>query len=107
MNKNQLIYFYQKIAIKFDNLVVFSSVFKKQLKKLELKNDELEELLKVIILLAERKSLDEKYKNHKLSGNYSKYYECHIKPDVLLIYNYENNKLVLYLYVIGSHSELF
>ncbi|MBZ7983886.1 MULTISPECIES: type II toxin-antitoxin system YafQ family toxin [unclassified Campylobacter] len=107
MNKNQLIYFYKTLTANFDDLVVFSSVFKKQLKKLELKNDELEVLLEVISTLANHKSLDEKYKNHKLSGKYSKYYECHIKPDILLVYNYENGKLILYLYAIGSHSELF
>ncbi len=35
------------------------------------------------------------------------FYECHIKPDLLLIYKYNNNILELHLYNIGSHSNLF
>ena len=32
------------------------------------------------------KKLDEKYKDHQLSGDLSDYRECHITPDILLIY---------------------
>ncbi|EMH19515.1 type II toxin-antitoxin system YafQ family toxin, partial [Helicobacter pylori] len=49
--------------------------------------------------------LDEKFKDHALSGTYKGCRECHIKPDVLLVYRVKNN--VLTLVRLGSHSELF
>lgn len=44
--------------------------------------------------------------DHALSGNWSGYRECHIKPDLLLIYH-KPDADTLRLARIGSHSELF
>ena len=49
--------------------------------------------------------LIEKYKDHQLIGKMKDFRECHIKPDLLLIYMIEDNTLKLV--DIGSHSELF
>jgi len=49
--------------------------------------------------------LDEKYKDHMLKGEYASFRECHVKPDLLLVYKIDSN--VLKLVEIGSHSELF
>ena len=56
-----------------------------------------------------KQELDEKYKNHRLINDKTYYdcYECHIKPDWLLIYKYIDNDLVLLLFATGSHSDLF
>ena len=51
--------------------------------------------------------LEEKYKDHGLSGKYEGFRECHIKPDWLLIYLIENDILTLTLVDTGSHSDLF
>lgn len=51
--------------------------------------------------------LEAKYKDHKLNGEYLGYRECHIQNDILLIYSYENDILILTLIEIGSHSQLF
>ena len=59
----------------------------------------------VVYLLLCGEKLPEKYKNHQLKGNYSGYYECHITPDLLLIYKIKDNTLNLAR--LGSHSELF
>ena len=61
----------------------------------------------VIDLIAIGDKLDPIYQDHGLSGEYQGYRECHIKFDLLLIYKIEDNKLVLVLFDIGSHSELF
>ena len=53
------------------------------------------------------KILDEKYRDHVLSGNYQGLRECHITPDWLLIYKIEDNELILYLSRTGTHSDLF
>ncbi len=49
--------------------------------------------------------LDKRFKDHSLSGTYKGCRECHIKPDVLLVYRIQNNTLTLVR--LGSHSELF
>lgn len=79
--------------------------FKKDLKKFEHQQKVLDELNDVLELLVKEVPLDKKYRNHPLSGNWIERRECHIKPNVLLIYmvNEEN----LFLERIGSHSELF
>jgi mRNA interferase YafQ len=61
----------------------------------------------VVDVLCRGEKLSEKYKNHKLRGEYIGYEECHIKGDLVLIYKIEENKLILVLLEIGSHSELF
>jgi len=50
--------------------------------------------------------LDPRYRDHDLSGNWTGYRECHIKPDLLLIYRKSGND-TLRLARLGSHSELF
>ena len=83
--------------------IVRSSVFKKETKKIK---DEsvFTELETVVTLLVGNLPLPEKYKQHPLKGNYKNYMECHLKPDVLLIF--KTTKTELYLYRIGSHSNL-
>ena len=51
-------------------------------------------------------SLDPKFRDHDLVGNYRGYRECHVRPDLLLIYKKVGND-VLRLARMGSHSELF
>ncbi len=87
----------------------FTSNFKNQLKKIIKQNKDISELLEVITKLANLESLDSKYRNHNLINDktYKDCSECHIKPDWLLIYKYVDDKLVLVLLAIGSHSDLF
>ena len=49
--------------------------------------------------------IPEKYKDHALTGNYSGFRDCHIKPDLVLIYRIDNN--VVELVRLNSHSEVF
>lgn len=89
--------------------VVYSTKFKKSLKKIKKQNKDLDELLDVIDRLALKEELDPKYRNHKLidDKNYKNCNECHIRPDWLLIYQYNDNELLLLLMNTGSHSDLF
>ena len=87
--------------------VKFTTQFKKDLKLAKNQNKYIEKLFEVVELLANGEKLDFKYKDHDLSGNYKGTRECHIEPDWLLVYEYQNDVLVLMLYRLGSHSELF
>jgi mRNA interferase YafQ len=59
-----------------------------------------------ILLLAEDKPLPERNRDHALGGEWRDHRECHLKPDLLLIYC-KPNAAVLQLVRLGSHSELF
>ena len=83
-----------------------SSAFKTEVKKIKSVKDKAE-LKLVLDLLLNEQPLPKKYKDHSLSGNYKNYRECHIKPDLLLIYKIVKEELVLYVVHIGSHSDLF
>ena len=67
----------------------------------------LDEILKpVLVALVTDQSLDTKYRDHDLSGDWAGYRECHIKPDLLLIYR-KSDVDSLRLARLGSHSALF
>ncbi|HEV2135965.1 MAG TPA: type II toxin-antitoxin system YafQ family toxin [Terracidiphilus sp.] len=51
-------------------------------------------------------ALETKHRDHALSGEWSGYRECHIKPDLLLIYRKPDEE-TLQLARLGSHAELF
>ena len=85
----------------------FTSQFKKDLKLAKKQNKDLGKLFEVIDILANGETLDAKYKDHSLTGNYRGTRECHIEPDWLLIYEIRGDVLVLMLYRLGSHFELF
>ena len=87
--------------------VKFTRQFKKDLKMAQKQGKDLEKLYDIIEELANGKTLDEKFHDHTLKGEYEGTRECHIEPDWLLIYEIRNNVLVLMLYRLGSHSELF
>ncbi|MBQ7611816.1 MAG: type II toxin-antitoxin system YafQ family toxin [Spirochaetaceae bacterium] len=87
--------------------VKFTSQFKKDLKLAKKQKKNLDKLFNVVSIIAEGKKLDEKYRDHSLSGEYAGTRECHIEPDWLLIYEIRNDILVLILNRLGSHAQLF
>ena len=87
--------------------VKFTTQFKKDLKLAQKQGKNIEKLFTVIEKLANGESLEERYRDHDLSGNFKGCRECHIEPDWLLVYEVINDVLVLMLYRVGSHSDLF
>ncbi len=88
-------------------LLKFSSRFKKDLKFYKYDKVFLVELEKVLDILAKGKDLPDKNLNHPLIGEFKGCFECHIKPDILLIYKIEKSELTVLLLRVGSHSNLF
>ena len=93
---------------KYKYKVKYTSIYKKNLKKLIKQGKDIDKLLDVVDILATTKVLDNKYYNHKLFDNkkYKNCYECHIEPDWLLIYQYYDVNLILMLVNTGSHSNI-
>lgn len=86
-----------------------ATIFRKELKKLNAHPDHgnLDALLEAVLeLLVTDKPLPTKNRDHPLTGQYKSFRDCHIKPDVVLIYS-KPNKTTLWLARIGTHSELF
>lgn len=65
-----------------------------------------EELNRVTDMLANDIPLPLRYRDHSLHGEYEGSRECHIRPDLLLIYTYEGEDWLI-LERLGSHAELF
>jgi mRNA interferase YafQ len=85
-----------------------SSKFKTSFKRVSKnKSFEHETFEYIIFLLASQTELPEKFRDHELSGRHKDKRECHLAPDVLLIYSVDGDVLILNLLDIGSHSSLF
>ena len=87
--------------------VKFTSAFKKSYKLMKKRGLDMSALDEVVDTLRQGKMLDEKHRDHALTGNFTGFRECHIKPDWLLIYLIENIILTLTLVDTGSHSDIF
>ena len=63
-------------------------------------------LRQVLLALAADQPLEVRLRDHELSGNWVGYRECHLRPDLLLIYR-KPDADTLQLARLGSHAELF
>ena len=78
--------------------------FKKDIKKLK-HNVKVQRILSdVLTTLLNQQKLDPKYGEHKLVGDKKDYLECHILPDLVLVY--QKTETQLKLNRICNHSEL-
>ena len=81
--------------------------FKKDYKLAKRRGMDISLLKSIVTKLANGESLDSKYRDHSLTGNWVGHRECHIQPDWLLVYRYEDDVLVLTLARTDTHSDLF
>ncbi len=61
--------------------------------------------IEVLKALINNQPLSEKHRDHALAGDWKDHRDCHIKPDLVLIYRKPDNE-ALQLVRLGSHSEL-
>lgn len=87
--------------------IVSSNRFKKDLKLAIRRGYNIDLLEEVVNKLAAGETLEQKYRDHELSGDFKGLRECHITPDWLLVYQIIDSELVLYLSRTGTHSDLF
>ena len=90
--------------------IEYANAFKKDYKRIKATphhaKDAEKLLSSAVKLLAQDKELPPANRDHSLSGDWVGYRECHIKPDLLLIYKKHGNN-TLRLARFESHSELF
>lgn len=88
-------------------LVKRTSQFKKSYKLAKKRGLDVSLLESVVDKLKNDIPLDEKNRDHQLSGNMHLFRECHIQPDWLLVYLKQESILTLTLVDTGTHSDLF
>lgn len=90
--------------------LIKSSKFRKDLKRVLKRNaSDFQEAAKILHLLEENgvKGIPKQMKPHKLLGDYKGDWECHIKPDLLIIWFQIDAPKTIKLIRVGSHSDLF
>lgn len=87
--------------------IVRSNHFLKDLRLAKKRGFDLSLLEEAVNKLANQETLDPKYRDHPLTGEYRDFRECHVKPDWLPIYCIDDEELELFLFRTGSHSDLF
>ena len=87
--------------------LVPTSQFKRDYKRMKKRGLNMNELQVVLDKLCAEKPLDERHRDHALIGRYVGFRECHIRPDWLLVYAIDKDKLILVASRTGTHSDLF
>ena len=89
--------------------IKLTTQFKKDYKTILKQGFDPKKLENVLELLQNGSHIPDIYKDHPLwnSKDFKNCRELHIEPNLLLIYKYSNEYLILYLIRMGSHSELF
>ncbi|MDR0792384.1 MAG: type II toxin-antitoxin system YafQ family toxin [Chitinophagaceae bacterium] len=87
--------------------IEYSNSFKKDYKLIKKRRYDLSELHKVFKQLMEKGNVDAEYLPHKLTGNYTGYWECHIQGDWLLVWKIDKDLKLVKLIATGTHSDLF
>ena len=79
--------------------------YTKDLKRCAKRGYKSEKLEKIVSMLVNEEQLPEKCRPHILSGDWDGYWECHIAPDWLLIWEDTGDSIILV--ATGTHSDLF
>lgn len=87
--------------------VVTTGQFRKDYKLALKRHMDIELLEDVVVSLAMGETLAFKNRDHALTGKWTGHRECHILPDWLLVYRYEDDVLILTLTRTGTHSDIF
>ncbi|MCL2039403.1 MAG: type II toxin-antitoxin system YafQ family toxin [Bacteroidetes bacterium] len=86
---------------------VYTKKFGKSVELCKKRGYDMQLLKDVILILLASTPIPAKYRTHKLKGIYEKHWECHIKPDWLLIYRYSEDGTQIIFEETGTHSDLF
>jgi len=87
--------------------IEYTNSFKKDYKRIQKRGYNIELLTKLFEQLITQGNVNVVYKPHKLFGKYAGYWECHIQPDWLLIWEVNEQKQCIILHYTGTHSDLF
>jgi len=84
---------------------VYLNRFEKDIKRMQKRGKDLNKFKEVVLKLMTGKTLERKYNDHLLTGNFANRRECHLEPDWLLIYRFDAQQIIFER--TGTHSDLF
>jgi mRNA interferase YafQ len=87
--------------------IEFTHSFKRDYKRIQKRGYHINLLIQLFEQLTVHGNVDAVYRPHKLFGKYTGYWECHIQPDWLLIWEVNEQKRCVILHFTGTHSDLF
>jgi mRNA interferase YafQ len=79
--------------------------FERDIKKAAKRGKDLDKLWRVVDRLSRGEPLSARHRRHRLSGEWSRFWECHIEPDWLLIWDETETAVILVR--TGTHADLF
>ncbi|MDR2199311.1 MAG: type II toxin-antitoxin system YafQ family toxin [Deltaproteobacteria bacterium] len=79
--------------------------FEKDVERAKKRNWDISKLFNIIQLLCNENPIPNQYRNHRLKGKYSSYYDIHVESDWILIYYFTDGWV--HLVRTGSYSDLF
>ena len=82
-----------------------TNAFEKDMRRVEKQGKDLDKLEEVVNLLQTQRPLPSRCRPHALRGHWSGHWDCHVKPDWLLLYKVNETELILVR--TGTHAELF
>lgn len=85
----------------------FGSKFRRDFKTIKKRGYPIDQIATALEMLENEGKLPEKYRPHKLSGNHVNCWECHLRPDWLLIWECNETLNEIKMIRTGTHSDLF
>jgi mRNA interferase YafQ len=79
--------------------------FKKEYKLMGKRGKDMSKINLVLVLIARGAPLPAEYLEHPLHGTYEGCTECHIEPNWLLVYRFEDD--IVHFVRTGTHTDLF
>lgn len=86
---------------------IFKKQFARDLKRAVRRGKDLRKIASVIDLLCSQQPLPPSLHDHPLAGNYAGFRDCHVEPDLVLIYRVVQDELQLVCVRLGTHGDLF
>ena len=86
---------------------VYAKSFERELKLAVRRGKDPEKVKAVVNLLCAQAPLPAALRDHALKGKYSGFRDCHVEPDLILIYRVVQQQLQLLCVHLGTHSDLF
>ena len=87
--------------------IKYTAKMKRDVKRVLKRGKDVSKLTSTLALLAAQGQMPEQYKEHPLRGEMQGYRECHIESDWLIVYQIQQNELILLASGTGTHSDLY
>ena len=86
---------------------IYKSTFKRDVRRAIKRGKSLKKIMDAVRLLCSQSPLPPSFRDHALKGKFASYRDCHVEPDLILVYRIVDDRLELVCFRLGSHADLF